>query len=119
MCILGGDIKNKILLSNLIKAPSYSGANNSYSLTSTYGNGLAVNIQSISLDLDLDMGFFEYDSFFIPKSFSLDFQTQVVGSDMGKLIVDNDLENNKKLLSTADSIRWPFGINYDNPKEEQ
>lgn len=119
MCILGGDIKNKILLSNLIKAPSYSGANNSYSLTSTYGNGLAVNIQSISLDLDLEMGFFEYDSFFIPKSFSLDFQTQVVGSDMGKLIVDNDLENNKKLLSTADSIRWPFGINYDNPKEEQ
>jgi hypothetical protein len=119
MIILGGDIKNKILLSNLIKSPSSSGRRNSYSLSDTYGNGLVVNVQSVSFDIDLEMGFFEYNSFFIPKSFSLAFSTQVVGSDMGKIITNNDLETNKKLYADGDSIKWPFGINYDNPEENE
>jgi hypothetical protein len=73
----------------------------------------------VSFDIDLEMGFFEYNSFFIPKSFSLAFSTQVVGSDMGKIITNNDLETNKKLYADGDSIKWPFGINYDNPEENE
>ena len=119
MVTLGGDVKNKILLSNLIKSPSESGRNNSYSLNDTYGNGLAVNIQSIVLDVDLEMGFFEYNSFFIPKSFSLDFSTQVIGSDFGKIIVNDASGANKTFAGKGDSIRWPFGIRYDNPKENE
>jgi hypothetical protein len=118
MVILSGDVKNKILLSNLIKSPSYSGARNTYSLDETLQNGLSLEVMSISIDIDLDMGFFEYNSFFLPKSFSLDFSTRTPSSNMGKIITTDIAGENKELYANADSIRWPFGITYDNPTEE-
>ena len=118
MVILSGDVKNKVLLSNLIKAPSYSGARNTYSLDETLQNGLALEVMSVSLDIDLEMGFFEYASFFLPKSFSLDFSTRTPSSNLGKIITTDINDENKELYANSDSIRWPFGITYDNPTEE-
>lgn len=111
--------KNKILLSNLIKNPNSTGANLSYNLEDTYNNGLAVEINSLDLDIDQDMGFFEKGIFFVPKAFSLNFSVRATNFDHGKMITTGSSGKNfwSKLQGNNDSIYWPFGIKYDDPKE--
>ena len=114
MVVLGEGIKNKILLSNLLKSAKSTGRANNYSLANTLATGLEVSVYSCAIKIDTELGFFEYNSFFVPKAFSLDFDTRVQNTDVGKLIISDTDGENKSFQATTDSIYWPFGINYDN-----
>jgi len=112
---------NRVLMANLIKKPSSSGASMTYDLNSTIRNGLLLEFNSIGLEIDLEMGFFEFGGFFIPKAYSLTFDAFAKDKSMGRIITTDIEGNNKTIYNSSqnqtDSIYWPFGVKYDNPSE--
>jgi len=123
MICLGGGTQadrtaNRFLMSNLIKSPTSTGAYSNYTLPETMSNGLVAVVDTLDLEIDQDLGYFEYGTSFIPKAFSLSFTIHTKDSNFGKMII-TDLEGKNKTFKAADSdsIKWPFGITYDNPKE--
>jgi hypothetical protein len=111
----------KILLGNLIKAPEARGSTGFYNFSDIYKNGLTCFILSMNLSIDLDMGFFEYNQYFLPKAMKLDFQVMLNNNLTGKPIYQQITEEatiEKRLDNDNDDVRWPFGIKYDNVKKD-
>lgn len=112
---------NRVLMANLIKKPSSSGGGASYTISDTINNGMLLEFNSIGLEVDLEMGFFEYGGFFIPKAYSLSFDAFAKDKSMGRIITTDIEGGNKKIYNSdqndTDSIYWPFGVKYDNPSE--
>mgnify|MGYP003649931133 CR=1 FL=1 len=106
------------LMSNLIKSPSSSGKFSTYTLADTINNGLKVVVQSADLEVDEELGYYEYGVSFIPKAFSLSFSIETLDSGYGKMIVNNVVSKEDSFFAESDSIKWPFGISYDDPKNK-
>ena len=108
-------------MANLIKSPSSSGGGASYTISDTINNGMLLEFNSIGLEIDLEMGFFEFGGFFIPKAYSLSFDAFAKDKTMGRIITTDINDENKKIYNSGendtDSIYWPFGVKYDNPSE--
>ena len=106
----------KALFANLIKGPKKNGSNGNYDFSDIYNNGLPCFITSFGLQIDQDMGYFEENKYFIPKSFKIDMQLIYNQNNTGKIIVKapDDEDEEIKLYDSADSVKWPFGIKYSN-----
>ena len=70
------------------------------------------------LEIDEELGYYEYGVSFVPKSFSLSFSIETLDSGYGKMIVTNSVSKDNSYFAESDSIKWPFGISYDDPKDK-
>lgn len=97
-----------ISLSNLIHNPDKSTTPSSFPDSKTViDNGLKCVLNSVNFEIDTDMGFFEYQGGFLPKMFSLDFSAKLIDvKNYGATL------NESGELSTNDSSRWPFNMDY-------
>lgn len=107
----GGPVK--VLLNNLIKSPQFRNSNGNYDFKDIYDHGLACHIGAMNINIDNEMGFFEYNNFFIPKSMKLDLQLIIPHKIFGNIIVEDfDLENGSKgnyeTYLPLDSKYWPM-----------
>lgn len=108
----------RILFSNLIKNPKKRGSNGSYDFGDIYDNGLECFANGIDVSIDQEMGYFEENSYFIPKSFNVSMQVVFVDGNVGKIIetMHEDFEGPQDYLHNqeSDSVLWPFGIEYSD-----
>lgn len=103
-----------VSLANLIHNPASNKIPDSYPNSQTViENGLKCVMKSINMDIDTEMGFFEFGNHFIPKMFTLDFDLELVAaSAYGSMFETNGL------LGNADSAKWPFNMDYIKGEED-
>ena len=100
-----------ISFANFIHNPEKQSIPRSYgNSTIVIENGLKCVLNSVNLEIDTDMGFFEFGAGLIPKMFTLDFNASLVDvKDYGSQFssVSDSLS-----VGDQDNIRWPFNMDY-------
>ena len=85
-------------------------------------HGLAVIIKSVTMTVDVEMGYFEENGYLIPKVFKLDFDLELSGDEeedpftAGTVVPDSS-----RYLNKLDDSRFPFGVSYSkvNQKDKE
>jgi hypothetical protein len=117
-----------VSFANLIQSGNYTEEHEILNSKSekTYDNlqlyGLRCLINNLKVNIDVDMGYFEFNDLLLPKSYKLSFNIELINELLGgeqKNIVgigdssdNNDHKNGYEESSyhTRDIVTWPFGV---------